>query len=63
MLSDSRSSDVYIRTTTSVESLWSHPVAKYVRDAQTQVSLGLEEIVGGMDLLPQKLAGNLLAAV
>lgn len=45
--------------TTSVETLWSRPVAKYVRDVLTQSSLGLEDIVGGMDPLPKGLAAKL----
>ncbi len=48
---------------TTLESLWERPLAKYVRDAISENGLGLSEIVGGMDLLPMKLADELSAVV
>jgi monoamine oxidase len=49
--------------TTTLESLWARPLAKYVLDALTENALGLEEIVGGMDLLPSGLRGKLSGKV
>jgi len=46
-------------TTSTLESLWRRPLAKYVRDALSENALGLSEIVGGMDLLPLQLAHKL----
>lgn len=48
-----------IGTTTSLETLWNRPLSKYVRDALMENSLGLVELVGGMDLLPTKFSENI----
>lgn len=50
-------------TTTSVETLWSRPLAKYVRDALTESSLGMQEIVGGMNQLPRKIAAKIRGTI
>ena len=48
-----------IGTTTGLEMLWDRSVAMFLRDEIGGTGQGLEEIVGGMDLLPTTLAGKL----
>jgi len=50
-----------IGTTTGLEMLWDRSVAMFLRDEILGTGQGLEEIEGGMDSLPKKLAEKLAA--